>query len=80
MVLYHRKLGKKQQYVRGFKPCTVKDFKDRNVTLDKTFEDRIKYRICPDMDNLENGWQWMVKNSYTNATERFSFKIYIIHC
>ena len=64
-----------------FRKCKVSDFDahgDDGGHISPEFKQQIEKRICPDTDGL--GDHFMLKNDYTNLTERNSFYLEILMC
>ena len=57
-------------------PCEKEMFKA--LGLEEISDEKIKRRICPDMNSIKNILR--VKNSYTDKNERVSFSIQAVAC
>ena len=69
-------------YIKSkFRRCKVEDFYahgHREVYISAEYKKQIEKRICPDTEAL--GDNFILKNDYTNLTERKSFQLEITMC
>lgn len=73
-----REDGREVIYKAPMIPCTVEMFAKNNYEFDDKAQEWISKRLCPDIEAMKD--YWILRNGYTNGTDRSSFNVQVVLC